>query len=104
MGPYEIEVWCLDYEEADELIRTSWTRNVVGSASFVLQRKLKHVKNNCKNRCIQFKDENNIRWAHMNNELIEAQKDLCELEKREDVLEMTKQVCVSRDLKLKFWK
>lgn len=95
-----MESWCLDFEEVDHLVASSWAHPCQGSALYKVQRKLASSINKCKAWCLKFKEKNKIQWDHINHELAEAQDNLGSDSFSPFWAEKKKKLRVSTDIKL----
>ncbi|XP_021722577.1 uncharacterized protein LOC110690060 [Chenopodium quinoa] len=67
--PYQLDNWCLEYQDIHDFVLSTWQRNVNGSPMFTLSKNMQHVKSLIRNWCLNNKKFWGIDWKNFTKDL-----------------------------------
>ncbi|KMT12684.1 hypothetical protein BVRB_4g087820 [Beta vulgaris subsp. vulgaris] len=102
--PYRLDVWCLNYQEVRDLIKSEWDEEQDDSPAFILQRKIQKSLRMIREWCLNFKNTNKIDWRDIHNSLSDHQQAIFSPTQAQEYQEMRKKVLNDIEIKSDYWR
>lgn len=102
--PYQIENWCLNYEEVKLLIYDIWVLHIVGSPAYTLTRRLHIIRGRLKSWCLDKKIFWGLNWKNIFDRL---QYYGCQVQNREqgtDFLQHRRPILEEISIACSYWR